>query len=177
YARPEDRDVHRAFLNSKEGDREVDEFYYYTYMHSVDEIYEQMEYYLSREVVQDALKNTSLLYDMCEDYDLDHSPIIPRIQIPKFELKHLFAPAYDKYKYIEEMAYSDIEDNRYLVYLLEEGFLKEFHNNKLTQEYFHKIMDRIDRELKELLGISKKLNDNMSSYYLSCREIVNIMWD
>lgn len=177
YARPEDRDVHRAFLNSKEGDREVDEFYYYTYMHSVDEIYEQMEYYLGRDVVQDALKNTSLLYDMCEDYDLDHSPIIPRIQIPKFDIQHLFAPAYDKYQYIEEMAYSEVEDNRYLVYLLEEGFLKEFHNSELTQEYFHKIMDRIDRELKELLGISKKLNDNMSSYYLSCREIVNIMWD
>ena len=96
---------------------------------------------------------------------------------PEFEIKHLFKPAYDKYEYIKEMAYSDVEDNRYLIHLLEEGFLKEINNEDLTQEYFHRVMDRINKELKELIGISRKLNDNMSSYYLSCREIVNIIWD
>ena len=177
FARPEDRDIHRAFLNSKEGDREVDEFYYYCYMHSPTEMYEHMEDYLGTDVVQEAIHNTSLLYDMCEDYTLDHSPIIPKIEIPEFEVKHLFKPAYDKYHSIKHMAYSDIEDNRYLIHLLEEGFLKEINHDGLTQEYFHKVLDRINRELKELIGISEKLNDNMSSYYLSCREIVNIIWD
>ena len=57
YARPEDRDVHRVFLNSKEGDREVDEFYYYCYMHSTDEMKKQMSY-LSEEIVEEAIKNT-----------------------------------------------------------------------------------------------------------------------
>lgn len=173
----EDRDIHRAFLNSKEGDREVDEFYYYAYMHSPEDMYKHMEHYIGKDTVTEALENTKILYDMCEDYDLNHSPIIPKINIPEFEVKHLFAPAYDKYKYIEKMAYSDIEDNRYLIHLLEEGFLKEIKTPELTKEYFHKVMDRINRELKEIIGISNKLNDNMSSYYLSCREIVNIIWD
>lgn len=177
FARPEDRDIHRAFLNSKEGDREVDDFYYYCYMHSPTEMYEHMEDYLGKEVVEEAIKNTTLLYNMCEDYTLNHSPIIPKINIPEFEIKHLFKPAYDKYEYIKEMAHSDVEDNRYLIHLLEEGFLKEINNEDLTQEYFHRVMDRVNKELKELIGISRKLNDNMSSYYLSCREIVNIIWD
>ena len=177
FARPEDRDIHKAFLNSKEGDREVDEFYYYCYMHSPKEIYTSMSEYLGKEIVEEAISNTSLLYDMCEDYTLDHSPIIPKIQIPEFEVKHLFEPAYDKYQYIAEMAHSSVKDNQYLMYLIEEGFLKEINHKDLSQEYFHKVLDRINREFKELIGISEKLNDNMSSYYLSCRELVNIIWD
>ena len=177
FARPKDRDIHRAFLNSKEGDREVDEFYYYCYMHSPTEMYEHMEDYLGREAVQEAIQNTSLLYDMCEEYTLDHSPIIPKISIPEFEVQHIFKPAYDKYIYIEQMANSEVEDDRYLVYLLEQGVLNEFDTKNLSREYFHRILDRINRELKELIGISEKLNDDMSSYYLSCREIVNIIWD
>ena len=39
YARPEDAPVHEAFLNAKEGDREVADFYGHTYLHSTDEIY------------------------------------------------------------------------------------------------------------------------------------------
>lgn len=173
----EDRDIHRAFLTSKEGEREVDEFYYYAHMHSPEQMYKHMAHYLGEEKVTEALENTKLLYDMCEDYDLDHSPIIPKIKIPEFEVKHIFEPAYDKYEFIRELAESDVKDNQYMLHLIEEGFLKELNSEDLSQNYFHEILNRINLELREILGISKKLNDTMSSYYLSCREIVNIMWD
>ena len=177
YARPEDRDIHRDFLNSKEGDREVDEFYYYAFMHSVEEMYDQMAYYLGKDVVDRAVENTKKLYDKTEDYTLDHSPIIPKIKIPEFEVKHMFKPAYDKYPHLKELAESDVKDNQYLLHLIEDGYMKELHYKGISKEEFHKILNRLDLELREILGISKKLNDSMSGYYLSCREIVNIIWD
>ena len=38
YHRKEDRYVHKAYLNSKGGEREVDDFYEYSYMQEEEEI-------------------------------------------------------------------------------------------------------------------------------------------
>ena len=38
YLKKEDRFVHKAFLNSKDGEREVDDFYEYSYMQSPEEV-------------------------------------------------------------------------------------------------------------------------------------------
>ncbi|WP_235855311.1 DNA polymerase III subunit alpha [Mammaliicoccus lentus] len=177
YARPEDRDMHRIFLQSKDGDREnIDEFYYYCYMHSVEEMRKQMNY-LPDEVIERALRNTELIYDKVEEYDLYHKPIIPKSTIPEFELSHVFKPVYDKYENIKYLAESEHEDNRYLLYLIEEGYFKELHYKGISHEKFHEILQRIDSEISEIKGVGEALNQTMSSYYLTCREIVNIMWD
>ncbi|WP_204256696.1 PHP domain-containing protein [Mammaliicoccus sciuri] len=177
YARPEDRDIHRIFLQSKDGDREnIDEFYYYCYMHSVEEMRKQMSY-LPEEVIERALRNTELIYDKVEEYDLYHKPIIPKSTIPEFELSHVFKPVYDKYENIKYLAESEHEDNRYLLYLIEEGYFKELHYEGISREKFHEILKRIDSEISEIKGVGEALNQTMSSYYLTCREIVNIMWD
>ena len=44
YARPEDRPIHKAYLNSQNGDREVDEFYATTYLMSDEEIKNYFNY-------------------------------------------------------------------------------------------------------------------------------------
>lgn len=177
YARPEDRDIHRIFLQSKDGDREnIDEFYYYCYMHSVEEMRKQMRY-LPDEVIERALHNTELIYDKVEEYDLYHKPIIPKSTIPEFELSNVFKPVYDKYENIKYLAESEHEDDRYLLYLIEEGYFKELHYKGINREKFHEILHRIDSEVSEIKGVGEALNQTMSSYYLTCREIVNIMWD
>ncbi len=43
YLKKEDRPIHKAFLNSQQGDREVDDFYATTYLMSDEEIYHYME--------------------------------------------------------------------------------------------------------------------------------------
>lgn len=176
FLRPEDRIVHKSFLNSKDGEREVDEFYQDTYLHTVDEIHEKMKY-LDEEVINTAINNTLLIGDMVEEYTILHSPIIPRIDLPNFEVKHLFKPAYSTYGYIEKMANSDDEQDRYIVKLIEEGFNEKFPRSLLSKEYFHQILNRLNLELGELYEISLKLNQAMSSYYITVREIINIIWD
>lgn len=176
FLRPEDRIVHKSFLNSKDGEREVDEFYQDTYLHTAEEIYKKMDY-LDEDVIKDALYNTLIIGEMIEEYSILHSPIIPKINLPEFTVRHLFKPAYDKYDYISKMAYSDNEQDRYMVKLIEDGFLEKINTKVLSKEKFHEILNRINLELGELYEISITLQQAMSSYYVTVREIINIIWN
>lgn len=176
YLRPEDRVVHKAFLNSKEGEREVDSFYEACFLQTEEEVYDRMNY-INKDIIEDALNNTLLIGNMIEDYTIEHDPIIPKIELPEFEVRHMFKPAYDKYEYINKMAYSDNEQDRYMVKLLEDGFEENIPFNVLTKERFHLILSRINMELEELWEISIKLNQAMTSYYVTVREIINIIWN
>lgn len=157
-------------------EREIESFYKYTYVHSVEDVYKQMAYYLGDDVVKTALETTTELYDKSEDYTLDHSPIIPKVEIPEFELSHVFAPAYDKYPSLKRLAYSDIEDEQYMMYLLEEGYFRELHKPDITKDEFHTILSRLDREMEQILGVGDRINQVVSSYYLSVRDIINTIW-
>ena len=55
YLKKEDRQIHKIFLESQEGDREVDDFYSTTYIMSEDEIHEYMDEYYGHDVVQKGL--------------------------------------------------------------------------------------------------------------------------
>lgn len=176
YPRPEDRQIHKAFLNSKDAEREIDEFYEACFAATEAEIYERMNY-LDKDDIKTAIENTMILGEMIEDYDLAHPIIIPRIELPEFEVRHLFAPVYDKYEYIKKFAYSEDEQDRYLLKLIEDGFEKKEKNDSLTREKVHVILNRINIELGELWEITKKLNTNISSYYVSTREVINAIWE
>jgi DNA polymerase-3 subunit alpha len=176
YARPEDRIIHKAFLNSKDGDRETELFYEACFIQRLDEIHERLSY-LPREIVEEAIKNTELIGGLCEDYTIEHSPIIPRISLPEFNVSHLFQPAYDQYSYINKMANSEHDQDQFLLKLIEDGFQSFIPFNTLSKEKFHIILKRIDVELEELWEISNTLNQRMTSYYITVREIINIIWN
>lgn len=176
FLRPEDRAIHQAFLNAKDGEREVDSFYEACFVQNVDEIHERMDY-MDEEIINEAIENTLLIGEMIEDYTIEHEPIIPKMELPQFKLRHLFKPAYNEYEYIKKMSESKDEQDRYLLKLIEDGFDDKLKTNELTKEAFHKILNRINVELGELWEISQKLNQSMPSYYITVREIINIIWD
>ncbi|WP_406590280.1 DNA polymerase III subunit alpha [Bacillus atrophaeus] len=176
FLRPEDRAIHQAFLNAKDGEREVDSFYEACFVQNVDEILERLSY-LDKATVEQAIENTLLIGAMIEDYTIEHQPIIPKMALPEFELTHLFKPAYEDYKYIKLMAESNEDQDRYLLKLIEEGFKNKLMRKDMSKEEFHSILKRIDVELEELWEISEKLKQSMSSYYVTVREIINTIWD
>lgn len=176
YLQAEDRPVHEAFLKSTEGERELDDFYESTYFMTIDEIFERMSY-LDEEVINTALENTLLIGEMVEDYDLYHSVVVPRIDLPKFELAHTFKKYYDMCPYIKKFAYSDDEQDRYYLYLVEKGLKEKEPYILLSKEEFEKRVMRINAELMELWEIAEVINTKISSYYITTREIINIMWN
>ena len=70
YLTKDDRKFHKAYLNSKDGDREVDEFYATTYMMTAEEIHQYMDKYNGAEVVSHCLDNTKLIGEQITQYDL-----------------------------------------------------------------------------------------------------------
>lgn len=175
YLRPEDASIHEAYLNAKEGDREIASFYESCYLHTADEIYDKLDY-IDRDIVKQAKENTLKIGGMIEDYTIENPTVLPRIELPEFEIRHLFKKGYEEYKYINAMAHSMDEQDRYLIHLIEEGFIKNIPYKTLTKERFHEVIARIDVELKQLWDLSEKLNQAMSSYYVTVSRIVEIMW-
>ena len=93
YLTKADRFIHKAYLNAKEGDREVDEFYASTYLMTAKEI---EEYFVAadktfgvtskmkriEDIVARDLENTNTLVGAhIKSYALAHSPIIPRTKL------------------------------------------------------------------------------------------------
>ena len=61
YLKKEDAPIHKAFLNSQEGDREVDSFYATTYLMGTDEIEAYFTLYTDDYVLQKSFHYTTLL--------------------------------------------------------------------------------------------------------------------
>lgn len=176
YIKKEDRKIHAAYLNSKDGDREVDAFYSSTYLQTIEEIKEYLSYF-DKEDIEKAINNTLLIGNMVEIYDFKSDVIVPRITLPEFEVEHIFENVYQQYPYLENFAYSEDDQDRYLFKLIEDGFKEKIWTETLSKEYMYQAIERINTELKELWEITNVINTKLSSYYVTTRQIINIMWE
>jgi len=184
YTRPEDREIHSAYLRAKEDERETDMFYAHTYLHTYEETFEKLNY-IPKEVIELSFLNSLEIGDKCEVYTLEAPTTIPISKLPEFEVAHTFQGGYEQYKYIAKMAYSESDQDRYLLSCIEKGFLEKIPFNMFSKERFHEYMERIDNELEQLWEISEKMNakvedksqhQHMSSYYVTTMMIVNLIW-
>src|SRR5699024_1291405 len=114
FVKKEDRQAHKVYLQSSEGEREVDAFYSSCYIFSEEEIKESMISHLTNEEIQNALDNTMKIHEMIEVFDLFQETVIPRANIEEFELNHLFEPAYHQFPYIEKFSNSEYKIDRYM---------------------------------------------------------------
>lgn len=173
YLDKKDLALFEKFLNSKaESDREVGSFYKYTYMKPESEIHEILSY-LPTEVVETAINNTQLIYNQIEYYDLRQDTVVPLRKLPEFQLEHLLSKWYSKYKNIDYFAHSPYAQDRFLLYLIEQGIVEK--NFVVTEVE----AARIDTELDVLKYTSEAVgNDQRISSYLNLvQEIVTLAWN
>ena len=112
YLTKEDRSLHKAYLNSKDGDREVDEFYATTYMMRPDEIHSYMDKYNGVNIIDMLMNNTKLIGERVEQYDLRKPfklPYLPSVaDIKKADESYIvtnkLAPIWNKFLVSEEPA-------------------------------------------------------------------------
>lgn len=179
YLKKEDRANHKYYLLAQNISREVDAFYDATYVMSEEEVKEYLDYYLTEDEIQAAFDATMEIYDKIEFYDLYQKTIIPHPQItPDFELQHVLKPVYDQYDYIKKFAYSDYIEDRYYLSLVQKGLIEKIvQGRKADKEYFHKCLNRVNIEFRELWLISERLEDRMSAYYGLTEEVVETIWN
>lgn len=169
YLNPSMRPVHSAFLNSKDGDREVDSFYGSTYMMNAEEIWNYLKAYVSEEQFIDICENTMRIYDKIEYFNIFHKTIVPQINIPPFNPNNTLS-SHIEYEYINIFMNSEYLIDKYLLFKLDEGM------RTLGQKYNKENLERINIELEQLWKISEALESRMSGYYLLTQEVIDLSW-
>ena len=178
YLKESDREIHAAYLNSREDEeRELGDFYESTWMMTDEQIHERMDEQIGALAVENGLKCSLEIGEKIKEYDLFHTQIVPKIKIPPFVMDHSFKNAYKICPYIEKFAYSEYEIDQYFLYLIQEGWWNKQYSEELTKEEIKTMMLRINDELGAIWETSEKLHDRVSSYYVTTLDIVNMMWD
>lgn len=177
YINKEDKLFHEAFLKSHEEEREVGDFYETTYMMDENEIHEYLDWQIGKDNVDIAISNTEIIGQKVNEYTLAHSTIVPGADIPEYQEEHYFQNYYADHEYIKKFAYSDSNYDRYLLHLIENGFKTKGYYVGITEEELNTLIDRIEIELSEMWKVTEKIQNSISSYYLSTLELIEIMWN
>lgn len=180
YLSKEDREIHKAYLNSKEGDREVDSFYASTYVMSAQEIHEYMDDSIGASSVSEYLASTNTIADMCEDYSLEKPIVVPYIPLNNYEYlikdrNYNISNYYNdipSLKLFTESPY--ISDNHFAFRVVDAINSDKFY----TQDGKSKDrLERIEVELNTLWNSSEKQDIRWSAYLLQESDYVKIFWE
>ena len=171
YLKKEDAPIHKAFLNSQDGDREIDSFYATTYMMDTEEL----EGYLHKDItdseIQEGYRNIQFIIDMCEDYDLMKPLKIPQLMWKQPESHSSPQELIDAIPYFKTFLESSYEGDRQLIYHIVDAVCKD---KELQNQ---KTYDAIN-ECLEMTWISSEVNKtHWSAYYLNLQKIIDVCWD
>ena len=127
--------------------------------------------YFDKETIAELCRNTLEIKDKCEVYSLKQNTIVPQRPIPNFEVQHLFKDWYDKCEYIKKFAYSEYDQDLFLMSEIEKGFIER------KQEFNETNIFRIEEELSTLWQVSEKLNQRLSAYYNLVDYLIDLIWE
>jgi DNA polymerase-3 subunit alpha len=171
YLKKEDRYVHKAYLNSKGGEREVDEFYEYSYLQSNEEIVKNLleSYSDTPEIIEQMFNNSMEIWNKIENYSLAHKQTIPKVEVKDYPKQYGDDELAECHPALYHMLQSDDKIERYWV---NECLQKLKENDKYNKEY----LDRLEEEADIKYTIGTKLETNMFAYPVTLQHYVDLFW-
>ena len=168
YLHQEDREIHKSFLNSGDGDRETDDFYAYTYMMSTEEIREKLNYF-DDDFITQIFENSNKVCSMIEEYDLAYKQIVPRIPLDWHLIHCEPQKIIGEREYLNKYLNSEYEEDKFFLYsIIQKG---------LELDCLDKIhLDRLEEELQEMWIVSEKIQERLSAYFITVRKVIDIAW-
>ena len=171
YLTSKERPVHKAYLNSKDGEREVDDFY--TYSHMMDNI-EAFEYLKDSDFTEEDFKNfcdnSMEIYNKIGTYDIFRKPIIPRVDVkdyPKSDPPFTWNELYPTLTYLLK---SDNIQERYWV----NECLNAIHEKHLESE---KYFTALETEARVIKVVGEKLGNCLYEYFNTFQHMINLFWE
>ena len=171
YLSENDRDIHRAYLNSKQAEREVDDFYYTAYMMEKERVKEYLMLDFSEEEFDEMVDNLEGIrkgishYSLFKEQEIPLVPVVvPKLNIPEYE------GLWEKYPSLCKLNNSDEDQDKYWV----RTCLNELNKrDKFNSEY----LNQLNIEANTLIQISDRLKQPMTSYYNTAKKIVELAWE
>lgn len=168
YINESDRLVHKAYLNSKDGEREVDAFYSYAHLMTEDEAKNHLlksEGY-TEDFINEMFKNSLEIKAKIENYDLRHSQKIAEVEVQQYPKKVVNT----KYEFINRLFNSDNNQERYWINECYKGLNEK---NLLNDMY----LDRINTEAEVILHIGENLNQCLFAYFNTFKHYIDLFWE
>ena len=168
YLKKEDRYVHKAYLNSKQEEREVDDFYEFTYVQTADEVREHLGTALSDRDIDWIFENSLELKNKIEFYDLYEHQRIPEVEVKNYPKGTLFDLL--SYPTLQMLFNSDNVQERYWV---NECFNALVNKHLYKQEY----LERLEEEARVKRVIGEKLHTCMFAYPNTLQHYIDLFWE
>ena len=172
YLRKEDRYVHKAYLTSKPGEREVDSFYEYCYLMDEQEIRENLRAGLPDEVIDQIFCNSMEIAKKIEFYDLSHSQQVTEVPVKDYPKNSRMAAEVKEYPTLAQMFVSDNIQERYWVNQCFEGLEQKIGEWDKHLNYVARLEEEADT--KRIIG--EKLNTNMFAYPITLQHYIDLFW-
>ena len=171
YLTKADRFVHKSYLNSKGGEREVDSFYEFAHLMTYDEAEEilALSFNNDKEVASQIIHNTMLIHEKITEYSLERKQMIPKVEVKDYP--KVSAWEWDMYPTIRGLLASDDIQERYWV-------------NECIQRLAEMDLDgepeyaaRLETEADVIKYIGEKLDDCLFAYFNTFKHYIDLFWE
>lgn len=180
YLAKEDRWVHKSFLNSKNGDREVDSFYEFARLMDIEECKDLlMLSFENEDYVDDIFQNTLNMQQKIQFYSLEKPQSVTEIEVkdyPKtlsyFGVNNDLRDDLDNnYPILKSLLLSDNIQERYWVNQCLEALIEKnlFHDDRY--------LIRLNEEARVKRVIGEKLGTNMFAYPNTLQHYIDLFWE
>lgn len=166
YLTAQQRPIHKAYLNSKNGEREIDSFYEFTYLMDYDEINSLLNRSFEDDWSKTILNNTLEIQDKIEYYNLFKKQTIMELEVKDYPKKDLLK----EYPVLHSMLQSDNKQERYWVNQCLEALTEK---NKYLDTYLARLEEEADT--KRVIG--EKLETCMFAYPNTLQHYIDLFWE
>ena len=170
YLKKEDRYVHKSYLNSKQEEREVDDFYEYAYMQSPQEVREHLSTSMSDRDIDWIFENSLEVKNKIDFYSLEKHQHIPEVEVKDYLPGCQYVIDMEKYPILMELFCSDNRQERYWVNQCFEALIDK--GIGLKQEY----LERLEEEARVKKVIGEKLETCMFAYPNTLQHYIDLFW-
>lgn len=177
YLTKKDRFVHKAYLNSKDGDREVDDFYEFARLMDYEEVSNILDIsFENKDITNTIIDNTLDIQNKIQDYSLERKQMIPKVKVkdyPALEVESDFTGRFNAewdFPIIDSLLSSDEIQERYWINECLNGLCEK---NLFRTEY----LARIEIEADVIKYIGEKLDDCLFAYFNTFKHYIDLFWE
>lgn len=170
YLSPETRFAHKAYLNSKGGDREVDSFYEFARLMDEKEVRELLLHSFNKTTIDMMMHATENMRQKIEWYSLERPQQIPVVNIPKREHSFLGWTISNTYPTLD---YINREGNVQEQYWLDCCFNALRDKGLVDDIYF----ERLEIEADVIRYIGDRLGTCLFAYFNTFKHYIDLFWE
>ena len=171
YLLKKDRYVHKAYLNSKEGEREVDSFYEYAHFMDNNEAFEYLKESYDEEQFIKLCNNSMEIYDKISCYEIFQNPIIPEVKVKNYSKRSDIQDLLSNYPTLSSLFNSDNIQERY--------WINECWNEMERMKWNKNIayIQRLETEADIIKTIGEKLENCLFEYFNTFQHFIDLFWN